>query len=71
MSPLSVSSMGELKRSPLSIGSRGELTLVTLVPVDDIRRGGSSGLKLMELQRINREDEEILAIIMASLDLLE
>lgn len=73
MRTLSISTMGELKRAPISASSMGELILVRIIPpVDTVRRGGSSEVShTILLARIKREDEEILAIIMSSMDLLE
>jgi len=68
--PLQHTSFGELGYSPLTTTSIGELALAFIAI--DVRRGGSSGEShQVILARIKREDEEILAIIMSSVDLLE
>jgi len=75
ISPLAIATHG-LLNSPLSVAAiRGHLVIEVIIPPeDDVRRGGSSDLPLAHtvvLARIQREDNEILAIIMASVDLLE
>ena len=75
ISPLAIATHG-LLNSPLSVAAiRGHLTIESIPPVPPGNLpGGSSDKPLSHrviLARIQREDDEILAIIMASVDLLE
>ena len=72
ISPITIATQGVLN-SPLSVAAvRGHLRIETVIIVDDVVRGGSSDpAHTIILSRIKREDDEILAIIMASVDLIE
>jgi hypothetical protein len=74
--PLRVATQG-LLHSPLAVAAvRGRLTLDAQVIVDELHGGNSSKLRLLmpdeKLDRLlKREDEEILAIIIAFMENLD
>ena len=71
ISPITIATQG-LLNSPLSVAAvRGRLRIETDLPEDVVRGGSSQASPAVILARLRREDDEILAIIMASVDLLE
>lgn len=73
MSLVSVSTNGALMCAAVGASSMGELSCVLFVlSEEEVRRGGSSDIShTIVLARIKRDDEEILAIIMAAMDIIK
>lgn len=73
ISPIAIATHGTLN-SPLSVAAvRGHLTIEAQVILDELRGGDSSKLRLLmpdeKMDRLlKREDEEILAIIIAFME---